>query len=146
MTSTTVELKKNGVLLDSYHFPNLWELMTKKNVKLRLDGCKIHLSQAGRWSLVNPVYGMGYYGSWNNATGKFHPTRDCKISHIYQLQKIEEGGLDAALEVSAALGMCCCCGRTLSAEESIKAGIGPICAGKFGWGRSDPNQTTLEEI
>ena len=29
-------------------------------------------------------------------------------------------------------GICCCCGRTLTNPDSIAAGIGPICAG--GWG------------
>lgn len=28
-------------------------------------------------------------------------------------------------------GICCMCGRTLTDEESIANGIGPVCAGKF---------------
>lgn len=28
-------------------------------------------------------------------------------------------------------GICCVCGRTLTDEESVANGIGPICAGKF---------------
>lgn len=31
------------------------------------------------------------------------------------------------------LGYCCRCGRPLSTPESVKNGIGPICAGKAGW-------------
>lgn len=31
----------------------------------------------------------------------------------------------------ALYGTCCVCGRTLTNEESIEAGIGPICASKF---------------
>lgn len=30
-------------------------------------------------------------------------------------------------------GRCGCCGRELTDPESIAAGIGPICAGRFGW-------------
>ena len=30
-------------------------------------------------------------------------------------------------------GVCSCCGRRLTAKESVKRSIGPICAEKFGW-------------
>jgi len=30
-------------------------------------------------------------------------------------------------------GICCCCGATLTDPNSIEAGIGPICAGKWGF-------------
>ena len=39
--------------------------------------------------------------------------------------------LDEAKEFGAVYGVCCVCSRTLTKEESIAAGIGPICAGKF---------------
>lgn len=39
--------------------------------------------------------------------------------------------LDEAKEYGKVTGTCCNCGRTLTNEESIEAGIGPICAGKF---------------
>lgn len=39
------------------------------------------------------------------------------------------------VEVAASMGhhygVCMICGRTLTAEESVQAGIGPICAGKI---------------
>lgn len=38
----------------------------------------------------------------------------------------------AAVEYGHRTGSCCICGRTLTDPESIAAGIGPICAGKFG--------------
>ena len=40
--------------------------------------------------------------------------------------------LEEAAKFGAIYGFCCVCGRTLTKEESIAAGIGPICAGK-GW-------------
>lgn len=47
----------------------------------------------------------------------------------------EQGGrkmtLEEAEEFGALYGFCCRCGRTLTNEGSIEAGIGPICAGKF---------------
>lgn len=39
--------------------------------------------------------------------------------------------LEQAKRFGALYGTCCECGRTLTNEESIAAGIGPICAGKF---------------
>lgn len=39
--------------------------------------------------------------------------------------------LEEAKEFGALYGTCCVCGRTLTNEESIAAGIGPICAEKF---------------
>ena len=39
--------------------------------------------------------------------------------------------LDQAKEFGALYGTCCVCGRTLTNEASIEAGIGPVCASKF---------------
>lgn len=39
--------------------------------------------------------------------------------------------LDEAKEYGKVTGTCCNCGRLLTNEESIAAGIGPICASKF---------------
>jgi hypothetical protein len=39
--------------------------------------------------------------------------------------------LDEAKAWGALYGTCCVCGRTLTNEDSIEAGIGPVCAGKF---------------
>lgn len=39
--------------------------------------------------------------------------------------------LEEAKEFGVLYGTCCVCARTLTNEDSIAAGIGPICAGKF---------------
>lgn len=39
--------------------------------------------------------------------------------------------LEEAKEFGALYGTCCVCARTLTNEESIEAGIGPVCASKF---------------
>jgi hypothetical protein len=39
--------------------------------------------------------------------------------------------LEEAKAFGAIYGVCCCCGATLTNEDSIDAGIGPICARKF---------------
>lgn len=38
--------------------------------------------------------------------------------------------IEQAKEFGALYGTCCVCGRTLTDEKSIAAGIGPVCAGK----------------
>lgn len=39
--------------------------------------------------------------------------------------------LEDAKKFGALYGTCCVCGRTLTNEDSIAAGIGPVCAEKF---------------
>lgn len=39
--------------------------------------------------------------------------------------------LEQAKQFGAIYGVCCNCGATLTDENSIEAGIGPVCAGKF---------------
>lgn len=39
--------------------------------------------------------------------------------------------LEEAQEFGKLYGVCCVCGTTLTNEDSIDAGIGPVCAGKF---------------
>jgi hypothetical protein len=41
--------------------------------------------------------------------------------------------LEEAKAFGALYGTCCVCGRTLTDEKSIAAGIGPVCAGKGSW-------------
>jgi hypothetical protein len=41
--------------------------------------------------------------------------------------------LEEAKEFGQLYGSCCVCGRVLTNEESIEAGIGPVCSGKGGW-------------
>lgn len=39
--------------------------------------------------------------------------------------------LDEAKEFGALYGTCCVCARTLTNEESISQGIGPVCGGRL---------------
>jgi hypothetical protein len=41
--------------------------------------------------------------------------------------------LTAAIRYGKVSGSCSCCGRELTDPRSIEAGIGPVCATKFGW-------------
>lgn len=50
---------------------------------------------------------------------------------VYKLRAEHKLTLDEAKEFGALYGTCCVCSRTLTNENSIEAGIGPICASKF---------------
>lgn len=63
---------------------------------------------------------QGKTGKWLYAPGAIKSYADWK--------KIS---LDDAAQFGIAHGVCLCCGRTLTAPESVAAGIGPICAQKF---------------
>lgn len=52
---------------------------------------------------------------------------------INRLSPADKMSLEEAKEFGVLYGSCCVCGRTLTKEESIAAGIGPICAGKGFW-------------
>lgn len=49
---------------------------------------------------------------------------------IRRLSIDERMTLEEAKEWGALYGTCCVCGRTLTNEESIEAGIGPVCSGR----------------
>lgn len=50
---------------------------------------------------------------------------------IYKLSSATKMTLEQAKEFGALYGTCCVCGRTLTNEESIAEGIGPICGSRF---------------
>jgi len=49
---------------------------------------------------------------------------------VRRLRPEHRMSLEEAKEFGALYGTCCVCGRTLTNEDSIEAGIGPVCAGK----------------
>lgn len=50
---------------------------------------------------------------------------------VFELRPEHALTLDQAKEFGALYGSCCVCGKTLTDENSIAAGIGPVCASKF---------------
>lgn len=60
--------------------------------------------------------------------GRFEYTGKKPLSFITAEHRMT---LDEAKEYGKVTGTCCQCGRLLTNEESIAAGIGPICATKF---------------
>lgn len=119
--------------LSTYDYPNIVKLVLDKNIKLHLQHCKVHKTLAGVLCLVSPKYDPNIkpYGYFQ-ADGTFTARKPAFTKEMWEeLEAVETRGLEAVKEISKLTGVCCVCGKTLTAEESIADGIGPICAGKF---------------
>ncbi|GAG26904.1 unnamed protein product, partial [marine sediment metagenome] len=60
------------------------------------------------------------------------PTKNCPQAAIAQILVLAKMKMEFLTLFGKESGVCCVCGRELENEESVKAGIGPICAGRFG--------------
>jgi hypothetical protein len=67
------------------------------------------------------------------AAGKFFSVRECSSDQEKQVLAFVADPKAAAKAYGQETGVCCICNATLTNKESIEAGIGPICATKFGW-------------
>lgn len=65
--------------------------------------------------------------------GSFSLSRDCTPAQLEEIKQIAADPKAAAIAYGKEWGTCCICSRTLTDPESVKAGIGPICAQRFGW-------------
>lgn len=65
--------------------------------------------------------------------GRFTRSRDCSAELEEKLLYAAANPEEAAKVYGLQTGICSCCGRELTNPASIERGIGPICAGKFGW-------------
>jgi hypothetical protein len=103
---------------------------------LRFDGMALSLATSGRnigciYVKRGAEYEAEYLGKITPDDGAFYPSRDCTEADHQRLTAILadfEGELKAH---GITTGVCGCCGRELTNPESIKNGIGPICAGRF---------------
>lgn len=64
--------------------------------------------------------------------GKFQPTRDAGPADSETLRLIAANPSQVAKDYGRRTGSCSCCGRELIDPASIAAGIGPVCAAKWG--------------
>lgn len=107
--------------------------LTLKNPKMHLSGFKI---TRGKMHSRNP--GALYFKSGDLYLGKvmngaFHKSRDCTDMQESEIIAVCNDPKAAAIAYGLKFGICSCCGRELTNPESIANGIGPICAGKFGF-------------
>jgi len=64
---------------------------------------------------------------------KYYPSLDARPDIWEQIEQFVANPLEAATIHGQQTGTCCCCGRELTAESSINAMIGPICAERYGF-------------
>lgn len=89
-----------------------------------LDGVVYKVQQA--------IHGSGQMYAKKLVTDEFGPARfEYAAGAIRNLRPEHKMSLEQAVEFGAVYGVCCRCGRTLTDENSIEAGIGPVCASKF---------------
>jgi hypothetical protein len=72
---------------------------------------------------------LGYFKG-----GKFFRQGAATDAEAAAILAVAATPLDAVKAYAKAWSECGICGKTLFRAESIEAGIGPICAGKYGWG------------
>jgi hypothetical protein len=65
--------------------------------------------------------------------GRFVRSRECTDEQERMVLEAAVDPQEAAIRYGRLTGNCACCGRLLSAEDSLGRGIGPICAENFGW-------------
>lgn len=115
---------------ESIPLPKTLHLVLEKQIRLHLGICKIVDTQAGKICLVSPMFGAGYYGTFER-DGTFRPTKQCTQQMKDILLDVEARGIEAVKAIGKLNGICCVCGRKLTDEYSIANGIGPICSGRF---------------
>jgi Family of unknown function (DUF6011) len=59
--------------------------------------------------------------------GRFYASEQCDAATEDDVFAVCKAPLEAAVAYGLKYGKCSCCGRTLTNEESIALGIGPIC-------------------
>lgn len=122
--------------------------MDAKNIGIFLDnikGCPLRPSQT-RTSAVQVGEGMyrkdgviykvqkAIHGSGHLYVKRLTETGfEYAAGALGALREEHKMTLEECKEYGALYGTCCVCGRTLTDENSIAAGIGPVCAGKRGW-------------
>jgi hypothetical protein len=66
-------------------------------------------------------------------SGRFLCTRECSDETQTRVIATLANPKESAIAYGRETGSCSCCGRELTDPESVAAGIGPVCAGKYGW-------------
>lgn len=65
--------------------------------------------------------------------GKFFASRECDAAAQAEVVAVSQDPKAAAVAYGRAFGRCSVCNRELTDEASVAAGIGPICAEKYGF-------------
>jgi hypothetical protein len=65
--------------------------------------------------------------------GRLFTSRDCTPEAQERIVAVASDPKQAAIAYGQKFGSCAVCGRELTDSDSVDRGIGPICAGKYGW-------------
>ena len=106
-----------------------------KKPRMVLNGFKIsmapaHGRNAGALYVVR-VEDDQYLGKIMD--GRFSRVRECDAETEAQVVRVVNDPKGEAIAYGQRTGNCCICNRELTNHASIDAGIGPICAERFGW-------------
>ena len=106
-----------------------------KRPRMVLNGFKISLApmtgrNAGALYVVR-VEDDQYLGKIMD--GRFSRVRECDEATEARVVAVVNDPKGEAIAYGQRTGNCCICNRELTNHASIDAGIGPICAAKFGW-------------
>lgn len=106
-----------------------------KKPRMTLDGFKISLApahgrNAGALYVVRKADDQ-YLGKIMG--GRFSRVRECDDATEQHVVRIINDPKGEAIAYGQRTGNCCICNRELTNHASIDAGIGPICAERFGW-------------
>ncbi len=129
--------EKNKVAVDLAPIKTMFDSAVAsglKRTKYRAEGLELtRAPDTGRNPgaiYVNRIEDSEYVGKVVN--GKFEPVRSAVEGDKLAILRIAENPSEAAVRWGRQTGTCSCCGRELTDPSSIAAGIGPICATKWG--------------
>jgi hypothetical protein len=114
-----------------------WLMTLPKAEKAKATGPAIteagmYMKDGVIYKVQKAVHGSGHLYAKKLAGGE---TEDFYFEYapgvVKNLTPADKMTLEQAKEFGALYGTCCVCGRTLTDEDSIEAGIGPVCAKKF---------------
>lgn len=104
----------------------------------RAEGVRLKPGKGGAlYVLDDERTELGHYGEQPMYLGKiedgsFRPGRNATEATAPALLAIATDPRGSAIKYGQRTGRCSCCGRELTRHSSIEAGIGPICADKWG--------------
>jgi hypothetical protein len=130
----TVETAKQ--VKAGFAYPRIAQLFRGKLAKL--DFGDVCLSLKNDQSVIWVLYQGACCGAVDPGTGgtkffaKYLDNREVLDTCKERMLAVEADPLKAAIEYGRLSGRCCVCSRLLTNEESIEAGIGPICSSRLG--------------
>lgn len=126
--STVVDLNPIHAMFAKASEAGLKKLVYRAN-GLVLSPAKAHSANAG--GIYVKTKGGTYLGKVMGQ--KFMATRECTEVQKEALNAVAADPAGEAVRYGKETGECSCCGRELTDPNSIAAGIGPVCASKWGF-------------